>query len=198
MRHYRAQTAMAPAINRSLFDANRQIMIGAHRGIFFCGRRVITNYNVDNAKATANAIEAGMSVAVNHATLNNAGDFVVVSGLTYCIGVIVARATGGNFTQAVVAHFNGNYDNATAWGNIRAGVTGAAGPLYAIVISTSDTSTFGQQHSIVPAFSDHLHDDVGVPGANITFYHSHTSGVAFIVRRDGIMGEPQNHYDFPY
>ncbi|MBX3196553.1 MAG: hypothetical protein KF850_19845 [Labilithrix sp.] len=175
------------------------VRLGAHRvPETGNGRLMCHNYNVANCQATANALQAGTGVWVDDAPLAAAGEFVCVSGLTACIGVIVLVRHGNQYGHAVVAHFNGNYHDAAAWADLANGAAaGGAGARFAVVISTSDTSAHWQG-VVEAAFGPHLTNLVGVDPGRILFYHSSTSGVRFLVRRDGLMGEPSNMAHYPY
>jgi len=172
--------------------------MGSHRmPPYQGGRLMISAYNVANVQATATSLQAGMGVFVDSAALHNDNHFLSVSGLTACIGLMVLLSHGGRFVCGSTAHFNGDYDNAAAWNQIADDLGNIAGIPHAVVISTRDTSTGWQDDVIIPRFGQSLMN-LGVHNEYIFFYHSCSSGVAFLVRRDGIMGEPLNHADFSY
>jgi len=172
--------------------------LAAHRaGAVQGGRFLLADYTPAHARATANSQQAGLGVAVSDAALRSADDFLSVSGLTYCIGLMVLRRQGGRFVHGVTAHFNGNYEDAQAWTRIERGIGGAGGTLHAVVISTRDTTPYWQENGIVPCYRGALRR-LGVSDAHLCFYQSSHSGVAFLVRGDGLMGEPNDAGDFPY
>jgi hypothetical protein len=146
--------------------------------------------------AVATALQAGVNVAVNAAALNAPNKFVVVSGLTYCVGLVAGRWNGNGFTTAITAHFNGNYASADASDRISDGLGAGGGPISAVIVVTSDSTALDVDLHI-PTIFDHL-VRLGAPAERVLLYWSSTSGVAFLLDGAGFMGERRNIHDFPY
>ncbi|MEM6820770.1 MAG: hypothetical protein AAF558_02350 [Verrucomicrobiota bacterium] len=117
----------------------------------------------------------------------------IVSGLTSCIGVIIAIQSAGlsRFNYIVVAHFNGGYDDQASWDRIDQALNGHTGRRYGLVIMTKDTTDYGRGSAldyILPMLSNR-----NVQDQNTLIYHNKvTSGVAFGVKSDGSVGEVSN------
>lgn len=174
------------------------ISIGGHRS----GMPIKTGpwiiappYKVKNAVATANAVQAGVDVAVNAAALNAPNKFVVVSGLTYCVGLVAGRWNGHGFTSAVVAHFNGKYDNANAWQRIANGLGAGGGPIKAVIVMTRDSTKYDVD-TYGPGLLDQL-IKLGTNAERVLLYWSRRSGT-FLLDGSGFIGEERDRGDFPY
>lgn len=172
-------------------QSNRNIFTGGLGG--WAGRLLIQPSAGYTVIADADPNGPLMQAQVCAASFTADNQIAIVWGLTFCIGVIVAReAAPGRLGDVVVAHFNGGWDHDGSWANIASRMPPGPGALHAIVIATTDTTPDEMINRVGETFRANL---TGAPLAidddNIILYRSNRSGVEIGVTRRGLLGEPE-------
>ena len=177
---------------------NRNVFVGGTGG--WAGRLVIQPSGGYNAIANANSAGYLNQALVQAGHFNNNNQIATVSGLTYCVGVLVARRVGNQrrLGDVVVAHFNGGWDHGPSWSRIAQRLQGGVGALYGIVVATSDSTAGETVDRILNTFSSRMtantldvqRGELDIAESRLLLYRSSTSGVEFGITRQGVIGEP--------
>ncbi|QEH38974.1 hypothetical protein OJF2_75860 [Aquisphaera giovannonii] len=164
-------------------------------------RLVLDRYRMEDLKASATSTDAArlVDVYVEGTSLDSRESFISVSGLSGCVGLLVLQRKGDSFVRGITAHFNGGYERMSSWRKVFNALykhgyeQTPVQPMWHAVVVTSLVTLRGEQDRVLKSFgallqANHIFD------FNTLFYFR--SRGAFLVRGDGLIGEPSGRYDF--
>lgn len=151
----------------------------------------LANKNILNAVAKARAKDAGFmgQAYAETADFSDDSQFAYISGLTYCIGIIIAEkeGIGDNIVKVSVAHYNGGWEKTTG---LEDQICSFGSGAKSGVILASACST---QYDVV-LLKDFKRRMImqGIESNNILFYWSKIGRLNFGICQDGSVGELEN------